>query len=129
MRSVLFMLNLPHTSTGIIPALLSGPYKFRLNKNPIAFVIYVKKFWWVFGYMKNSRAMTIGHIILISPKELKNDFEHELIHVKQCERYPFIFPFLYLYELIKNGYRKNRFEVEAYALSGSIYKGKGLSAT
>jgi len=48
--------------------------------------------------MKHARAMTIGHIILLGPKELKNDFEHELIHVKQCEKYPFIFPFLYGYE-------------------------------
>lgn len=72
--------------------------------------------------MKNARAMAVGHIILLGPKELKNDLEHEIIHVKQCQRYPIIQPFWYLYELMKNGYRQNRFEDEAYALSKSIYE-------
>lgn len=66
--------------------------------------------------------MTIGHIILMSPKELKNDLEHEIIHVKQYERYPVIFPLLYLYELLTIGVRQNRFEDEAYTLSNSVYK-------
>lgn len=66
--------------------------------------------------------MTIGHIILMGPRELKNDVEHEIIHVKQCERYPVIFPLLYLYELLTKGVRQNRFEDEAYTLSKSIYK-------
>lgn len=34
-----------------------------------------------------------------------------------------IYPFLCAYELLKNGYRQNRFEDEAYTLSKSIYKG------
>lgn len=123
MRLVLLILNLPFTLTGIIPMLLSGPYSFKLVKNPIAFVFKVKKSWWAFGYMKHARAMTIGHIILMSPKELKNDFEHEIIHVKQSERYPVIYPLLYLYELLTKGVRQNRFEDEAYTLSKSIYKG------
>ncbi len=67
--------------------------------------------------------MSIGHIILMSPKELKNDFEHEIIHVKQYERYPLVYPLLYYYELIKHGYRMNRFEDEAHTLSKSVYKG------
>ncbi|MBI2641067.1 hypothetical protein HYW87_00525 [Candidatus Roizmanbacteria bacterium] len=119
---ILFILNLPFTLTGIVPIILSGPYDLRLMKNPSTLVFKVKSFWWSFGYMKNARAMTIGHIILLGPKVLNNDFEHELIHVKQCERYPMIYPLLYLYELLKNGYRKNRFEDEAYSLSKSVYK-------
>lgn len=74
--------------------------------------------------MKGSRAMTIGHIILLSPKVLKNDLEHEIIHVRQCDKYPVIYPILYLYELLKRGYRQNRFEDEAYTLSKSVYQGK-----
>jgi len=124
MRLILFILNLPFTLIGIVPTLLSVPFHVKLVTNPIAFVFRVKKFWWAFGYMKNARAMSIGHIILMSPKELKNDLEHEIIHVKQYERYPIIYPFLYLYELFKNGYRINRFEDEAYTLSKSIYKEK-----
>lgn len=122
MRLFLFILNLPFTLTGIIPLIISRPYNLRITKNPLALIFKVRSFWWEFGYMKNARAMTIGHIILISPKVLKNDLEHELIHVKQCESYPVIYPFLYLYELIKNGYRPNRFEDEAYTLSKSVYQ-------
>ena len=55
-------------------------------------------------------------------KEYLSDLKHEIIHVKQHERYPLIYPFLYLFELLKNGYRQNRFEVEAYTLSKSVYK-------
>lgn len=122
-KLVIFILNLPFTLTGIIPLALSGPYSFKLNKNPLAFVFKVRSFWWSFGYLKKARAITIGYIIFLSPKELKNDLEHEIIHVKQCERYPMIFPFLYTYERIRKGYRNNRFEDEAYTLSESAYEG------
>lgn len=120
---ILFILNLPFSLTGIIPLVLSGPKNFKLFKNPIALVFNINSFWWTFGHMKNARAMTIGHVILMGPKRLKNDFEHEIIHVKQSEKYPVIFPFLYAYELITKGAKLNRFEVEAYSLSNSIYKG------
>lgn len=123
MKIILFILNLPFTLTGLIPLILSVPYDVRFIKNPYAIVVKIKKFWWVFGYLKKSRAMTIGHIILLGPRELKNDLEHEIIHVEQCDRYPVIYPFLYAYELIKKGPRLNRFEDEAYRLSNSIYEG------
>ncbi len=39
---------------------------------------------------------------------------HELVHVKQFKKYGFIqFIFMYLWESVKNGYYKNKFEVEA----------------
>lgn len=124
MKLIILFLNLPFTFTGIFPLIVSGPKSIKLIKNPYALLCEVRGFWWAFGYLKNSRAMTIGNIILLSPNVLKNDLEHELIHVKQCDRYPVIFPFLYLYELLVRGYRQNRFEDEAYTLSKSIYKGK-----
>ena len=51
----------------------------------------------------------------------KNEFldnmrwvKHELVHVEQFKQYGFVrFIFLYLWETIKNGYYKNRFEEEA----------------
>lgn len=67
--------------------------------------------------------MAIGQVILLGPKELPNDFEYEVIHVRQALRYPLIMPFLYAYETLTKGYGQNRFEDEAYRLSGSIYKG------
>ncbi|MBI3619985.1 hypothetical protein HY214_02465 [Candidatus Roizmanbacteria bacterium] len=66
--------------------------------------------------------MTIGHIILMGPKELKNGLMHETIHVRQWERYPVVFPLLYLYELLTKGVRQNRFEDEANTMSKSVYK-------
>lgn len=123
MKIAIFLLNLPFTLVGIIPMILSNPLSFSVAKNPPALVVKVDSFWWAFGHTRRARAMTIGYIILLSPKVLKNDFEHEIIHVKQSERYPLIFPLLYEYELLTKGYRKNRFEEEAYTLSKSIYKG------
>lgn len=123
MKLILFVLNLPVTLIGIIPMILSGPYHLKFITNPYALVFKVKKFWWAFGFLKNARAITIGHIILMGPRLLKNDLEHEIIHVEQCDRYPVIFPILYMYERIRKGYRQNRFEDEAYTLSNSIYEG------
>ena len=122
-----FILTLPFTLIGILVAIISGPINVRLNKKPRAVIIDIKKFWWGFGYMKYSRAMTIGSAVLLGPKLLKNDLEHELIHVKQQQKYLFLFPFLYYLELFKKGYRKNKFEDEAYKLSNSTYLGRPLS--
>ncbi len=122
MSLLVFILNLPLTLIGIVPLVLAVPYEVKLNKNPIAFIFKVKSFWWAFGFLKYARAMTVGHIILMGPRLLRNDLEHEIIHVKQCDRYPVIFPILYIYERIRKGYRQNRFEDEAYTLSKSIYE-------
>lgn len=123
MRIILFILDLPFTLIGLVPAILSGPYHFTLNKNPYALVFKVRKLRGLITVSKKARAATIGHTILLGPRELKNDLEHEIIHVKQAERYPVIYQFLYLYETLKYGYRQNRFEDEAYRLSNSVYEG------
>jgi hypothetical protein len=42
--------------------------------------------------------------------------QHELIHVEQFKKYGYIkFIFMYTWELLKRGYYKNKFEVEARA--------------
>lgn len=68
------------------------------------------------------RAATTGHAILLTDKIMKGDIEHEFIHIRQYEQYPFIYPLLYYIELVKKGYRKDRFEDEAYTISGSYYR-------
>ena len=93
MKSViLFLLNLPFTLAAIIPLILSFPHDFKLVKNPLSFVFKVKSFWWGFNYLRYARAITISHIIFLGPRLLKNDLEHEIIHVKQFDKYPLIFP-------------------------------------
>lgn len=64
------------------------------------------------------KALSIGEYILWGSKELcLNDiktFRHEMVHIKQYKKYGvLIFKALYLLELIKSGYDKNKFEVEA----------------
>ena len=65
-------------------------------------------------------AIVIGntvHLHNTSAKEfLLNEkwVKHELCHLQQFKQYGFVnFIFKYLLESIKNGYRKNKFEVEA----------------
>lgn len=119
-----FVLNLPYTVIGLIMALVSMPIKISFKTKPCSIIFKVKQFWWKFGYLRNARAMTIGHVVLLGPNLEDKDFEHELIHVEQYQRLPLIQPFLYYYELIKKGYRNNKYEDEAYKRAGNVYKGK-----
>ncbi len=119
-----FILNIPYTIIGLMVSLISIPTKIKINKYPRAIIFNVKSFWWTIGYMKNARAMTIGHVILLGPNVQDKDLEHELVHVEQYQRIPLIHPILYYIEFIRVGYRKNKYEEEAYDRSGSLYKDK-----
>jgi hypothetical protein len=118
---IAFLLNSPYTLLGIIVALSCFPYSVSFQTNPIALLFKVHKCWWGVGPYKYMRAATIGHVILLTDKTLKNDFEHEIIHIRQQEKYPLIFWFLYFWETLRKGYRQNRFEEEAYTKSKSYY--------
>ncbi len=125
MEIIGFILNIPYTFIGLFVALISGPIsKIRFTNHPYALIIHVKSFWWAKGYLRGARAMTIGHTVLLGPDLEKKDLEHELIHVEQYQRVPVIHPFLYYLELIRKGYRNNKYEVEAYKKAGNVYKGK-----
>lgn len=65
--------------------------------------------------------MALGHVVMLGPLEKEKDLEHELIHVEQWIREPFIHFFLYNIELMRHGYRNNKYEVEAYDRAGNIY--------
>jgi hypothetical protein len=117
-----FILNIPYTIVAFGAVLLSLPTKLELRRRPRAFIFNVKKFWWTFGYMTNARAMAIGHVVMLGPNFLDKDLEHELIHVEQYQRMPLVFPILYHIELIRKGYRNNKYEDEAYRRAGNVYK-------
>jgi hypothetical protein len=119
-----FILNIPYTIVGLIVGLISLPTKINFRVNPYAIILNVTKFWWVFGYMKNARAMAIGHVVLLGPNLEDKDLEHELIHVEQHEKMPLIQPIFYYTELVRKGYRNNKYEDEAYRRAGNVYKGK-----
>jgi hypothetical protein len=123
MKYFAFILNLPWTVTALIASITSLPYKISFSKKEIAIILHVKSLWW-YGWFWNSkgvRALAMGHVVLLSPKIIDKDVEHELIHVEQAIREPFIHPFLYIYQTFKNGYRKNKYEVEAYEKAGNVY--------
>ena len=116
------LLNFPYTVLGLLLGLISFPQGAYLHSRPYAIILSVKSFWWGVGYIKNSRAMAIGNVILISQRVEKGDLKHELIHVKQHDRAPLIYPILYYFELWRHGYRKNKYEEEAYQKAGNVYK-------
>lgn len=119
---IAFLLNLPYTITGLLVGVLSLPKSIQFEKNPYAFVLRIKKFWWRFGYLKYARAMTIGHVVLLGPEITDKDFEHEMIHVEQYQREPIIYPLFYYNELIRKGVRNNKYEDEAYVKAGNKYR-------
>lgn len=123
MKYFAFILNIPWTLVGIVTALISIPTKLTFDQNHLAFIFQVKSFWWYTWLpgKRGARAMVNGHVVLLTPHILENDLGHELIHVEQFIRRPFIHPFLYTYQTWKYGYRQNKYEVEAYDRSGSKY--------
>ncbi len=125
MRFIAFILNLPYTIIGLLGAMLSVPCKIAVTQRPLAIVVNIRSFWWYHWLpgKKNVRAITNGHVIQLGPAIFDKDREHELIHVEQYEREPFIHPFLYVWQSFKHGYRKNKYEDEAYTRSGSKYIG------
>lgn len=113
------VLNAPWTLIGFLFALICIPTRVKIVNHAIVFTI--KSFWWQFGYLKGVRAANIDQVVLLGPKLDPQDLAHELVHVEQYMRYPFIYPFLYYYELATKGYRNNKFESEAYKRAGNTY--------
>jgi hypothetical protein len=116
-----FVLNFPWTLLALVFVLISVSTKVRIQNGVC--VISVKFFWWAVGYLKGMRSMAMGSVILLGPHLLQGDLEHEFVHIEQYRREPFVHPFCYWYELFKNGYRNNKYEVEAYEKAGNLYKG------
>ncbi len=124
-----FVLNIPYTLIGLMAGLISLPYKIQFRVNPYVLIVNVKKLWWTFGYLKNARAVTIGQVILLGSNIEDQDLEHELVHVEQYQQVPLIQPILYGIELIRKGYKNNKYEIEAYQKAGNVYKEKIISKT
>ena len=124
MKIIAFILNLPWTILGLLLALVSFPVKVRLDRENWAIILWIKSWWWTVLWMKGTRAVTIAHVVLLGDRTENLDLEHELIHVEQYIRTPFIHRFLYYLELILHGYRNNKYEEEAYRRSGNKYQAK-----
>ena len=121
MKLIAAVLNLPWTILCLIEGLLSVPRKIILTKRVL--VLSVKSFWW-YSWLPNAkgvRAMAMGNVILLGPNILDKDLEHEFVHIKQYQREPFIHPILYAIELLRSGYKNNKYEKEAYGQAGNVY--------
>lgn len=119
-----FLINLPYTIIGIFIALLLIPERFEWKTSPLAVVVYVRGRSLDLGYMKRWRGMTVGHVVILNPDIEEGDLEHELVHVEQYGRLPLVYPAVYVVELMRKGYRANKYEEEAYTRAGNSYKGK-----
>lgn len=105
------MLNAPWTSIALALALLSMPTQLETRRHTI--IIRTRTFWW--HPSKGMRAMTLGNIILLGKATQQNDLKHELIHIEQHMREPFVHPILAAIQLAKYGPKNSKYEKEAYA--------------
>lgn len=119
---IAMLLNTPWSLLALCAAIISLPYRLQFHSKPFAVVIFVRSFWW--RRAKRVRASAIGFIVLCGPLLEEHDIKHELVHVEQMSREPFVHPFLYFLETMRYGYRNNRYEIEAYERTGSIYRGQ-----
>jgi hypothetical protein len=122
MRILTFILNLPWTIVGLLEICVALPKGIRFDRQRLAFIVHVQSLWWWkwISKHKNVRAITHGNVVILSPNIVDRDEEHELIHVDQFHRYPFVFPLLYLFESGK-GYKNNKYEKEAYEGAGNPF--------
>lgn len=65
--------------------------------------------------------MVNGNVVQLGPNADEKDLKHELIHIRQYEREPLLHPLLYAIQKRKHGYRKNKYEEEAYSKAGNRY--------
>lgn len=103
MKVIAYILNIPWTLIGLFLAFISIPKRIRFIGGAIVFD--VRSFWWanLTWYMKGNkvRGITNGNVISLGPLEEENDLYHELIHVQQYMRLPFVYPFFYAAEVMK----------------------------
>ncbi len=72
-------------------------------------------------------AATLGHTVIAAHRPSAALMRHELIHVRQAERWGPLFVPLYLAGLVRYGYRRNPFERAAFAAAASPRRDQPLS--
>jgi hypothetical protein len=94
---------------------MSSLYEKVTNKRtPFHILFWVKKELPFFK--KRVAGVTIWPGIIFLEQQYKNDealLVHELTHIAQMRRNP-LWPFFYLYQSLRYGYLKNKYEIEAY---------------
>lgn len=110
--------TLPNTALGLLGA-LGGRFRWRRPEG----VCEIVGGWFVgwLGRMKLADAITLGDVILYADESCRASLrEHEMVHVRQYRAWgPLFLPAYGLESLSQwlrtgDGYRNNRFEVDAY---------------
>lgn len=123
MKIIAFILNLPWTILGLLAVPVSMPKRVSFNKESFALVFHEANFWW-YSWLPDKkfvRGMNFANVIILGTIARPGDLEHELIHLAQFERYPFIFAFMYEFETFRKGYRNNKYEEDAHGKGGNVY--------
>lgn len=110
-RVLKYILNAPYTAVGLLNLLFCVPYKLSFAKDALVFTCLTCGLAHVYGL--GVRGFATGNIAVVRRGQGQNIIDHELVHIEQYMRHPFIFGFLYLWES-RRGYWKNKFEAEAY---------------
>ncbi len=123
MKFVALILNLPWTLIALCLVIVSRPHKVESSYTPLAIIFHIKSFWW-YSWIpgaKYVRGMALGNVVMLGPRALPKDKEHELVHVEQFMHIPLIFLAVYEIESLRRGYRENKYEKEAYERAGNIF--------
>jgi len=117
-KTILFLLNLPWTTLGILVGAVSLPANVKINRTPTVIVVYVKRLWLNEIFLRRRVwGFTLGNTVLLDKQADGSVYNHELVHIRQFERLPLVFPLLYCVECVRKGYRRNEYEEEARVVS------------
>ncbi len=117
MRYLTYFLNLPWTLIGLLNALIAVPIKMEFRNDAIIF--HTKTVGLVALYQPKGAGVALGNVVIVKRDLAIKILDHELVHIEQFMREPFIHPFLYSIELLRKGYFNNKYEFEAYERTDS----------
>jgi len=90
--------------------------KYTGDAVPFCRIVTAPKLFW-----GKWQGITLGPLILRRNEQRVDVAVHEMVHVRQYyDNFIIGFVVKYLYWLLKYGYRKNPFEVEAYAVQNKV---------
>jgi len=118
-KTILFLLNLPWTLLGILVGIVCFPVNIRANKRPIVIVVYVQRLWLNEIFLRRrARGFTLGNTVLLDRRTDSTTYDHEMVHIRQFEKWPLVFPLLYCIQCAGKGYKRDKYEEEARKVSG-----------
>lgn len=114
MQKITLAMNLPWSLVGLFYGLFALPRSIKTDKLTLVIVVKVRRLWVNEIFLgRRVRGFTLGNTVLLSNVADDNTYDHEIVHVRQFTKAPFVFPILYCLEFIKNGYQDNKYEKEA----------------